>query len=190
MDEMGRDAVGRFLPIPAELEPRVRFEATRFFPEHPALQGNFDAALCIDVLEHICPDEEFLSGIASIMSPRGRILMHVPARGQRHPLPGVWRRYLRQIEQRRDQHVREGYEREELVSLLNRAGWSVETIRPTFGRVAALWTDLDATLAELGAATMPFRIALLPLTLVGAWLSGYLEPNSGNGWLVRAERNR
>jgi 2-polyprenyl-3-methyl-5-hydroxy-6-metoxy-1,4-benzoquinol methylase len=189
MDEMGRHSVGRFLPVPYNLRTRVRLMEAGFSPELAAPHGTFDGALCIDVLEHIDRDKGFLSGLASVMSSEGRILIHVPARGQRHPLPGVWRKYLRKIEQGTDQHVREGYEREELVGLLRRAGWSVQTIQPTFGWCAAVWTDLDATLAEAGSATMPLRIALLPLTIFGGWLSRYLRPRSGNGWLVLAERN-
>jgi len=154
------------------------------------LDGGFDGVLCIDVLEHIERDDEFLSEVASVMGPKGRILIHVPARDQRHPLPGVWRKYLRQMDQGTDQHVREGYEHGELIDLLSRAGLSVRCLQPTFGWCATLWTDLDATLAEGGAATVPLRIGLLPLTIFGAWLSPHLRRASGNGWLVCAEKSR
>ncbi len=188
IDRMERDAVGQFRPVPSSLESRVTLVEGRFSRQLASGFGTFDAVLCVDVLEHVPMDEEFLRDIASVVVPQGRLLVHVPARNQRHLFPGVWQRYLRQVEAGEDQHVREGYTGDELRGILRSSGWHVESATPTFGWIAAAWTDLDATVAEAGLFTAPIRCAALPLTIAGAWASPFIRRTSGNGWLVRARR--
>ena len=188
MDEMGRDAAGDFLQVPSPYRARVRFVPARLTPEIIPSLGSFDAVLCVDVLEHIADDSLFLSTLSAIVHRRGKMLLHVPARYQWHPVRAAREDLASQLNHKTGQHVREGYSKTELVALLESAGWTVESLRPTFGRVASLWSDIDYMLSLVGRKSLPLRCAMLPLTIVGGLVSRTVEPKQGNGWLVRAIR--
>jgi 2-polyprenyl-3-methyl-5-hydroxy-6-metoxy-1,4-benzoquinol methylase len=188
VDEMRRDAVGRFLVIPPASHSRVRFVEGRFADEVARALGPFDAAVCVDVLEHIRDDAEFVRGLAVAVRPTGRLLLHVPATDQWHPSCRVSQLVAAELEAGMGPHLREGYSRAALEKILSDAGWEVEEMRPTFGRVAALWSDADMALSLRGRATAPLRSMFIPFTIAGAVIAPYCRPRRGNGWLVLAVR--
>ena len=188
IDEMGHDAAGAFIKIPALYGERVRFVATRLDPDTSASLGCFDGVLCVDVLEHIAEDYLFLSTLSAAVNCSGKLLLHVPARNQWHPVRAAREALASQLDHRTGQHVREGYTKNELFVLLESTGWIVESLRPTFGRIATLWSDIDYALSLVGRKTLPLRCAMLPLTIIGGLGSRMAEPKQGNGWLVRAIR--
>ncbi len=186
VDEMGHDAVGSFLPVPQALEARVRLIKGVFSAATVKLLDGFDAAICVDVLEHIRDDVRFLRDVAASVRPQGRLLLHVPAVGQWHPMKKVREMVAREFSSGTGPHVREGYAHDALAQLLERTGWRIETVQPTFGQVAALWTDIDMDLSLRGRITAPLRVLCLPLTILGAILTPCYRPKSGSGWLVMA----
>jgi SAM-dependent methyltransferase len=188
IDEMKRDSAGPFLSVPKALCGRVRFIDGRFSAELVERFAPFDAAICVDVLEHIGPDRLFLTDIAKVTKPGGLLILHVPATPQMHPIPSVRRRLEWLLESGSGQHVREGYTVAQLRAALNEAGWSMKRARRTFGPLAALWSDLDVTLTDFGRAGLVLRIILLPMTVLGALLASLFEPKRGNGWFVLAMR--
>jgi 2-polyprenyl-3-methyl-5-hydroxy-6-metoxy-1,4-benzoquinol methylase len=188
VDEMGRDAGGGFLQVPQRVQARVRLIEGRFSAAIVKPFGTFDAAICVDVLEHVRDDVNFLREVAAAVRPLGRLLLHVPATGQRHPVKRVRNMMARELTSGTGPHVREGYGRDALVKLLESTGWRMETLQPTFGRVAALWTDIDMDLSLLGRITAPLRACCLPFTVIGAVMARYWRPKSGNGWLATAVR--
>jgi 2-polyprenyl-3-methyl-5-hydroxy-6-metoxy-1,4-benzoquinol methylase len=188
VDEMETDAAGPFFRVPAALRGKVRLIQGRFSSAVVKDLGPFDAAVCVDVLEHVSEDEAFLADIAAVVGPAGKLILHVPASPQFHPIRRVGRKYKRLLESGLGQHVREGYTAERLRELLRATGWSVERLGPTFGPVAAFWTDLDMALWDLGLGGLPIRLALMPLTILGALAAPRCHPRRGIGWLVRAVR--
>jgi 2-polyprenyl-3-methyl-5-hydroxy-6-metoxy-1,4-benzoquinol methylase len=80
----------------------------------------FDFIYCVDVLEHILDDYAFLVRICERLRPGGNLFLHVPA-------PGI------DVFEDPD-HVRAGYEQDELKALLKKAGFRVVRMEYTFGR--------------------------------------------------------
>jgi SAM-dependent methyltransferase len=70
------DVAGENLNEIAELlgEPVLRLPADRF----PFLDGQFDCAVAIDVLEHLDDDQTFLRELRRVIQPNGRAIVTVP----------------------------------------------------------------------------------------------------------------
>jgi SAM-dependent methyltransferase len=62
----------------------------------PLAGGSFDAALCIEVLEHAESPEALLAEIARVLRPQGRLLLTVPWSARRHHVPHDYHRFTRE----------------------------------------------------------------------------------------------
>ena len=144
----------------------------------------FDAAVCSEVLEHIWEDEAALRSLHRALKPGGRLVIHVPLRHQlqRRVLPGY----------RADcivDHVREEYVEPEIVEKVERAGFRVERVVPTFGPAGELAFELNtlpigAKLGRLMAlATLPVAVVLAYLDVTGR------ARRRGNSLLVIANKS-
>ena len=186
VDKAGRDGIAGFAPVPPDVVSRVILREGEFSRDVVADIGPFDGVVCVDVLEHVPDDGQFLAELAMVVRPSGRGIVHVPATPQRHPIAWARRELDRMLLDGSGQHVREGYTREGIVRLLRDTGWTILRERATFGRVAAWWCDADFYLAARGAHTL--RALALPLTVGGALASRAVGPQRGNGWLFLLER--
>lgn len=186
IDAQSRDGFGDFLGVPPHLAARVRLVRGAFSAASVAWAAPFDAILCVDVLEHVDEDRCFLADIAAVSGPSARLLLHVPASPQRHPIPAVRCELVRMLTDGSGQHVREGYAIDTLCHLLESTGWRVRRVRATFGLVAATWCNADFYLATRRDRFL--RAAALPATVLLAAASARRPPKQGNGWLVLAER--
>jgi len=83
-------------------------------------RDTFDLIYCVDVLEHVRDDLAFLRKIRDALRPGGHVFLHVP-------VPGI------DVFEDKD-HVRPGYEQNDLAALLETAGFRVERMKYTFGR--------------------------------------------------------
>jgi SAM-dependent methyltransferase len=54
---------------------------------------NYDAVLCNQVLEHVFNPHKFLSELARVLKPGGRLLLTVPFVSDEHEQPFDWARY-------------------------------------------------------------------------------------------------
>ncbi|HUK62375.1 MAG TPA: methyltransferase domain-containing protein [Dongiaceae bacterium] len=186
VDRAGRDGVTRFAPVPPDVESRVVLREAEFSSEIVLDVGPFDGVVCVDVLEHVADDARFLADLATVVRPRGRAIVHVPASPQRHPIGWTRRELERMLLDGSGEHVREGYTREGIARLLRESGWTISRERATFGRVAAWWCDADFYLASRGVHAL--RALALPLTVGGALIGRGVGPQRGNGWLFLLER--
>ena len=59
----------------------------------PLADGSFDAALCIEVMEHAESPEALLAEIARVLRPQGRLLLTVPWSARRHHVPHDYHRF-------------------------------------------------------------------------------------------------
>ena len=185
VDEQGRDHLTGFLHIPKGLASRVRLLAGRFSRELVHEYMPFDGVLCVDVLEHIPDDAGLLTEFRHVCASGSRLLLHVPATPQWHPIPSVRKELDRMLATGGGEHVREGYSLTGLTAVLDSAGWKMLKARATFGRVAAWWCDTDFFLA--GKRRRILRMAALPATVIGALGACSRAPVRGNGWLILAE---
>jgi 2-polyprenyl-3-methyl-5-hydroxy-6-metoxy-1,4-benzoquinol methylase len=98
----------------------------------PFADQSFDAAFCLEVLEHIDDDRRALTEIARVLKTGGRLFLTTPNRDA--PLPLVERLPLASVhvEPGPEQHVRDGYAPGELAGLLETAGLRVKNLI-TFG---------------------------------------------------------
>jgi len=80
----------------------------------------FDLVYAVDVLEHVADDFDFLLRIREMLRPGGNLFLHVPA-------PGI------AVFEEPD-HVRPGYEQDDLKALLEKAGFEIRRMGYTFGQ--------------------------------------------------------
>lgn len=116
----------------------------------PAHDGEFDAVLGLDVLEHVPAPEAFLAELARVVVPGGGLHLHVPCEGDALSLwrwlpgqrgPNGWKRRLAGHLQR--------FRRREVLAAVEAAGFAVERVRYSLHLVGNL-ADV-ATFALLAA---------------------------------------
>ena len=102
---------------------RIDFPDVRFLREDASGEGltelageSFDTVVCVNVLEHIKDDGRALANFRHVLTPGGRLVLHVPAMSA---LYGSLDRNL--------DHYRR-YDRKELLARLNEAGFEVERL--------------------------------------------------------------
>lgn len=116
-------------------------------------RGEFDVAICLDVLEHVDDDEGALRAIREALRPGGHLILHVPGPEE----PRV----------RMDEgHLRHGYSNEVMRAMLSRAGFDVERMRNPIGPLGRLADDVCEVLSERPL----LRGAVVPLCASLVWL--------------------
>jgi SAM-dependent methyltransferase len=141
----------------------VLYDGKRF----PFNDASFDAVLCNQVLEHVFNPDEFVSELARVMVPGGRLILTVPFVWDEHEQPWDYARYtsfgLR--------HLLEGHglriTRHD--KLLNDISVIAQLLN------AYLFKVLDARSSLIRLALTPFIMA--PVSLCG-WLAGWLMPKN------------
>jgi len=163
--------------------PNVRFEVGAV--GGPDLGERFDRIVCIDVLEHIRDDEAGLAWIARHLAPEGRLILHVPASGQKHVSRTVARAVAAEVEAGVGPHFREGYDPERLKAAAANAGLRPERVAWTFHSPVARWAvDVEHWTFLRGAK--PLKAVLLPALLIGAAVERQPAEDPGNGLLFVA----
>lgn len=62
----------------------------------PLGDRGFDAALCVEVMEHAVSPELLLAEIARVLRPQGRLILTVPWSARRHHVPHDYHRFTRE----------------------------------------------------------------------------------------------
>jgi 2-polyprenyl-3-methyl-5-hydroxy-6-metoxy-1,4-benzoquinol methylase len=184
LDAMEGDETGAFFTLRRRGASKVQWIKGAFRAETILDRSPFHLLLCVDVLEHIADDETFLRELARCGAPKARLILHVPARSQWHPLTSAKEELERQLLPGVGQHAREGYFSDELRARLANNGWEMEKAEATFGRPAAIICDMDYALSLKGAIGYPARALLIPLAIGVALYELLAPPRSGNGWMV------
>lgn len=140
-----------------------------------------DVVTCLDVLEYVDNDAEFLQRIATWLVPRGALVLHCRA----VPTPRRTAAF-RAVDPHFDGRTRAGYSVAELADMFTDAGLSVTSVRETMRWPAEGLFEL--THPELGLLrSRVARTALLPLT-IAATFADTIVPGTGAGLLVVAEK--
>lgn len=151
------------------------------------LTGPFDFIYSVDVLEHLDDPEACLARLVDRLAAGGWLLLLVPSLRQRHFLPGVDRSYSwLGPPAAGDDHLREGFEPEELAAWLRGAGCEVLTWRFTFGPALTILKELFMLGEERRIPGI--GLALSPLVVLVAWLERWFGGRKGNGLLLLARR--
>ena len=136
----------------------------------------FDMIYSLDVLEHIPDDVDALRSLYKALKPGGILLVHVPNRwymetdGRLLTVPDeeAWRI--------NPGHVRAGYTRDELSSVLSAAGFQIRCLEESQGRPIAFAHRWYARIEKV----MPLRVAILPVIDLLTWLDMRKTPAHGN----------
>jgi SAM-dependent methyltransferase len=130
--------------------PNVRFEHADV--TKPLGRAVYDAVAALECLLEIDEDEAALASFADALRPGGLFVAHVPERS--------WRPVLRSSRPTWKLEVRHGYGRDEIVSLLERAGLEVERVVPTTRGTLQLAEELRDRVRH---ADLAVRAAALPI---------------------------
>ncbi|HEX6699560.1 MAG TPA: methyltransferase domain-containing protein [Gaiellaceae bacterium] len=114
--------------------------------------AEYDAVAALECLLEIEDDETALRSFADALRPGGLLVAHVPERS--------WRPLLRSSRPTWKLEVRHGYDRDEIVSLLERAGLRVERVTPTTRGTLQLAEELRDRVRH---ARLAVRAAAFPL---------------------------
>jgi SAM-dependent methyltransferase len=167
--DISRPALARLAEEAPEIETRpVEGEVL------PAADGEFDAVLALDVLEHLYEPDRMLAEIHRVLAPGGSFHLHAPCEGD---FRSIWRWLPGQggeaaLKQRFGGHVQR-FRRRELLQRLRTAGFEILRVRNSL--------HLLGNLADLAAF---LRLARLNRRTPGPVTTGDLV--AGRGKLVRA----
>lgn len=141
---------------------RIRFDEADLLEFHQ--DSEYDAVVCVDVLEHIEDDVRVMTNMANSLKKGGYFIMHSPS-----DLAG---KDAGEDEFFVEEHARAGYSKEELDQKLRKAGFDSTQIRYTYGsfghagwviliKYPMLWLT-RAGLVILPALFLYYLITLLP----------------------------
>lgn len=153
-------------------------------------EGPFDFILSVDVMEHIEDDRAVFRNFSRVLRPGGHVLVNTPSDQGGSDVSGEDETSF--IEE----HVRDGYNMEELAEKLREAGLEPVLQRYTYGRYGSLaWRLLiKYPILLLGrsitfAALLPlYYLPVLPFCMVLHLLDVHRENPTGTGVLVIAEK--
>ena len=120
---------------------RLRFE--EFDITHLEYQDRFDLVLSVDVLEHIENDRDLISRFFDALKPDGHLVISTPTVYRSHHDDAGFV----------GEHVREGYQEEEIVGLFSAAGFRLESIVYGYGK----WGDLSWRIGMRNAMRLASR---------------------------------
>lgn len=138
----------------------------------------YDLIWCADVLEHIEDDRGVIENLSTGLRSGGFLVIHVPLYPRRH--------FIKSLESyHQDDHVREGYTKDELWEKLESAGFHVCGHRYTFGPFGALAWDMETTGRRFGKAG---RMASMPFVLPLTWFERHSHNDQGNSICMIARK--
>jgi SAM-dependent methyltransferase len=153
-------------------------------------ENRFDLVLSVDVMEHIPDDIGVFRNFYRAMRPGGTLFINTPSN------LGGSDAHSEGDESFIEEHARNGYGAEEIGTKLTSAGFSVESIRYTYGpwgsrywRLALKYPLLLVNISKLFLVLLPFYyLAVLPVVLPMMWLDYRSENVAGTGLNVVAKK--
>jgi SAM-dependent methyltransferase len=151
---------------------------------------NYNLILSVDVMEHIRDDEQVFRNFHRALKPGGILLISTPSdRGGSDVRSKDDHSFI-------DEHVRDGYGKEEITGRLKGAGFSKVDVSYTYGvpgtvswRITMKYPVMMLGLSKLFFLVLPFYYLLtFPFALVLNFLDVSMIHKSGTGLLVTACR--
>lgn len=143
----------------------------------------FDLIYSVDVMEHIEDDTAVFGNFHDALKCGGVLILHVPKKKQKFFLSS-----LGLFKECQDDHVREGYEEDEVKQKLQAAGFAITTVRYTFSFCTSfLWEVMQIIirLGTIGNTAWRFAFFLLKPIIDKEFKESHPE---GNGLLIVARK--
>jgi SAM-dependent methyltransferase len=182
---IGMDIDHRQVAVNNSIAKRLEQNNCRFLVQDvtglPAEAG-YDLILSTDNLEHLEDDRAQCAAFYRALAPGGNLLVHVP-----HLTRNVfgWRRAnFMGIEG----HVRPGYTKEGLTSMLREAGFEIEEAGYTYGSFETLANDLSYLVTGGHERRRHLYALVFPFLLAISQLGRLSTPRQGSGVVVLARR--
>lgn len=153
--------------------------------------GQYDLILSVDVMEHILEDEQVFANFGASLRPGGMLLISTPSdQGgsdtDHHDEEGA-HGFI-------EEHVRDGYNREDITIKLKKAGFSRVETAYTYGKYGSVAWKLSMKypiqllgFSKLFYLLLPvYYLVLFPLCAILNWMDVRFPNQSGTGLLVTA----
>ncbi len=170
-------------------EEQVSFEVADLTQYREA--NRYHLILSVDVMEHILEDEQVFKNFSESLQPGGLLLISTPSdQGgsdtDHHEEEGV-HGFI-------EEHVRDGYNKEELIIKLKKAGFSKAEVSYTYGKYGSVAWKLSMKypiqllgLSRIFYLFLPFYyLILFPFCALLNYIDLNITNNSGTGLLVAA----
>jgi ubiquinone/menaquinone biosynthesis C-methylase UbiE len=142
----------------------------------PFRSNSFDKTLCVDVLEHVENDFKAVVELSRVLKSDGALILHIPQSQQENI-------FLKKIDHRSFDHVREGYNLKLIKTLLEKANLTIIRSIETFKFFAHLAWEVNYILRY-----SIFLALLFPILYAISRLD-FLSKRRGNGLLLIAKHN-
>ena len=158
--------------------PNVRFQVADI--AGMSGQNQFDLAVCVDILEHIEDDDAALHALYRVLRDGGVLALHVPALYRRYP---VWKKRLNfDVEG----HVRAGYEMEDILKKVRRAGFEILESGYTYGFFETIANNISFMITRARMQNQRLYALAFPFLNLLSWLWRTGSPEAfGSGNLCR-----
>jgi 2-polyprenyl-3-methyl-5-hydroxy-6-metoxy-1,4-benzoquinol methylase len=151
--------------------------------------GTFDLILSVDVMEHIEEDEKVFRNFYSSLAPQGTLLISTPSDqgGSDVHDHGKETSFI-------EEHVRDGYNINEIQEKLKKAGFSKTQAHYTYGkpgqigwRLSMKYPILMLNTSKLFFIILPlYYLVTFPFALLFNWMDLTMQHKSGTGLIVKA----
>jgi SAM-dependent methyltransferase len=144
--------------------------------------AEFDAALCVDNLEHIRDDVGTVRNICRALKPGGFAVFHVPGYYRR------WFLFGKAVNFDVPTHVRPGYTLEQIVSVIGSGGLMVEEAFYTYGYLETVTNNISYKITGARKRNKHIYAFIFPFLLFISWLGHWSKPKWGAGVAVVARK--
>lgn len=142
--------------------------------------NKFDIIYSVDTLEHIANDDKVLINFYESLRLGGILLLHVPNINQE--------RYFRKFKNwEQEDHVRNGYEKNEIANKLTKLGFNNTKIKFTFGWAGFLGWEIQ-NMFKIILGHRFSQIVSFPSTLVLSFIDLHSTNKLGNGILIVSKK--
>ena len=142
--------------------------------------SKFDFCFCIDVLEHIKNDKQVIANVFNSLRDGGLFLIHVPN--------SKTKRFFKEFRNyHQGDHVRNGYDLEGLINLLEGSRFKILNINYTIGQLVALNWEIQKKIEKI----LPRRLSQIlcyPSTVLSVFIDIRKQLGDGNSILVIAQK--
>lgn len=148
----------------------------------------FDLVVCVDVMEHILEDEQVLANYAASLKPGGMLIISTPSDQGGSDVHGD------DEESFIEEHVRDGYNIDEIKDKLLRNGFSKAAPQYSYGapgkiswRLSMKYPLLMLQASKLFYIVLPFYYLLTyPISYILNWMDVKQSHPTGTGLIVKA----
>ncbi len=154
-------------------------------------KDKFDFILNVDVMEHIVEDELVLKNFTNALKPGGILLINTPSN------LGGSDAHDEHDESFIEEHARNGYSKEEIISKLENAGLKLHSFKYTYGKFGNISWRFGIKYPILIAGISKILILILPIyyiftiwfVLLFMWFDLISDNKEGTGIVVTAEKS-